>query len=113
MKANKGKGNMVASKTPGLAADVPGVQVLKQAKSKAGSVGFKKGGAIKGKKKGGEVAAEAAPAAVAKKVGGGVAEGAPPAPRLDKTPRKASGGAVNQRGRSPFTSASNVTAAKS
>ena len=82
----KKKGNMVASKTPSLAADIPGVQVLKDAKKKGS--GFKTGGAV------------------AKK-DGGVAEGMKTGGRMDKAPRMASGGSM--RGRSPFSHASNVS----
>lgn len=98
MKANKGKGNHVASKGSAPAADIPGVQVLKQAKSKAGGIGFKKGGAVK-KKAGGLVPV--------KKEGGAV-EGNAPVARLDKAPRRAEGGAINNRGRSPFSAAANI-----
>lgn len=91
MKPNKGKGNMVKSKTPGLKADIPGVQVLRQAKQKGS--GFKAGG----------VPAAEAPA----KKDGGSAEGAAPAARADRAPRSApkmaSGGSM--RGRSPFSHA--------
>lgn len=99
-KVAKGKGNMVKSKTPGFAMDIPGIQVAKQAKKKGS--GFKAGG-VPAKAEGGE--ANAAPAV--KKKDGGTAEGAAPAPRADKAPRMASGGSM--RGRSPFSNASSTS----
>lgn len=84
----KVKSNMVKSKTPSLKADIPGVQVLKQAKYKAG--GFKDGG-------------------VPAKKDGGAAEGTAPAANLGKAPMKKDGGSM--RGRSPFSHASSTTPA--
>jgi len=68
---------------------IPGVDVMKDAQSNEDA--FKKGGKVKKK-------------AV------GAAEGEKGAARLDR-PKRASGGAVTSRGRSPWSSASNVTSA--
>lgn len=118
--AGKGKGNMVPSKTTAPKADIVGMPVMKQAKKKGDA--FKDGGAVK-KKAGGvatkpaaaTAATQAATAAPGKKSGGavklkdgGVADGGAPMARGDKAARKASGGAVSNRGRSPFSAASTM-----
>lgn len=70
------------------AVNLPGVEVMKEAdKSKAG---FKKGGAVKD---------------------AGCAPGMKSKSRMDKMPRKADGGAVTMRGRSPYSSAANISGA--
>jgi hypothetical protein len=85
----KGKHTNMVKPKPGGAAPVaiPGVAVMHE--SKKGSSGFKKGGRIKGQMAGGECMSD-----------GG---------RMDKTPRKARGGAATMRGRSPMSSASSTS----
>ncbi len=68
---------------------VPGAAVMKQADAPAH--GFKRGGH--------------------KKKDGGPVEGMKAGGRLDKAPRKASGGPVTMRGRSPYSSASRTESA--
>jgi hypothetical protein len=73
-----------ASKAGEPAIAIPGKAVEKEAKK--GSNGFKKGGMVDGK--------------------------CPPG-RMDKAPRKASGGGVTMRGRSPFSSAAKIDTSES
>lgn len=88
------KGNMVKpSKMGEPKIEIPGDEVMKEAKVK--SDGFKRGGATK-MKKGGEA---------------DCGDATSMAGRLDKAPRKARGGGVSMRGRSPFSAASKVSAA--
>lgn len=64
----------------------PGKAVMEESKEK--SKGFKKGGGVKGQMADGEC---------------------PPSKRLDKAPRKASGGGVTMRGRSPMSAAASTS----
>jgi len=89
MKTSKaGAGSvMVAPSSKGEAAiAIPGVEVMKESKQK--SKGFKKGGAV-------SMASETC---------------GPGMGRLDKPARKASGGGVSMRGRSPFSAAASTSA---
>ena len=104
------KTNMVAAKgggEPNIA--IPGVDVMKEAKK--GSSGFKKGGATPagtGMAEGG-----AAPKSLAKaprKAGGGQIGVIGKGMAGDKAPKKARGGAATLRGRSPMSSAANISA---
>lgn len=88
MKGKKGKSHSVLVKPKGggePAANLPGVEVMHEAKK--GSHGFKDGGKV-------EQEAEES-----MKKGG----------RLDKKARKARGGGVTLRGRSPLSSAASTT----
>lgn len=89
------KGNNVKpSKMGEPKIEIPGDEVMKEAKAK--SDGFKRGGALK---KGGMADCDGDMDATSK------------ASRLDKAPRKARGGGVSMRGRSPFSAASKVSSA--
>ena len=85
-----GSSGLVAPKAGGEAPiHIPGDEVMKQ--SKQGSKGFKRGGGVKST----SMAAETC----------GPVKG-----RLDKPMRKASGGGVSMRGRSPLSAAANTSA---
>lgn len=86
---HKGSTNLVKPKGKGEPdISIPGKKVMQEAKSK--SDGFKKGGGVKGQMADGDCA---------------------PSKRLDKAPRKASGGGVTMRGRSPLSAAASTSAA--
>lgn len=85
---HKGASNMAKSASAGEAPiAIPGVAVMKE--SKKSSDGFKKGGAVK---KGQMAAGDCAPGM-----------------RMDKAPRKARGGSVTMRGRSPLSAANSLS----
>lgn len=87
-KARHKGGNMVKASPKGEPAiAIPGKAVMEESKER--SNGFKKGGGVKEMSGGGDCA---------------------PA-RMDKTPRKARGGGVNMRGRSPLSAANKVSSA--
>lgn len=112
----KGKGgsNLVASKTATPASNIPGVEVMAQAKKKGPA--FKRGGAPKEGSKAEEKTESRAfeKKEDAGKKEGGEVDGMKAGGRMDKMPRKkADGGGVTNRGRSPFSNASSLEGAKS
>lgn len=82
--------NMVKAKSGGEASiAIPGRAVMEE--SKENSKGFKKGGKVGQMSDGGDCS---------------------PSERMDKTPRKARGGAATMRGRSPMSAAASTTTPK-
>lgn len=88
-KAGTGSVMVAPSKAGEPATAIPGVDVMKESKQR--SKGFKKGGGVKSE----SMAAETC----------GPGKG-----RLDKPMRKASGGGVSMRGRSPLSAAASTSA---
>lgn len=99
---------MVAPKGAAPPTEFPGKAVMTE--SKKGSSGFKKGGKVKDKDHD-QMASGGTPARrMDKKARGGPQLGVVGKGMAgDKSPRKAGGGAVSMRGRSPLSSASNIS----